>query len=545
MKEILSKFAFWRKFSRYLLIGFSALVLLAYFQTATPSLFADDDGDSCSGSKLGRNITTGECRRFEDMCLPYGWLIDSSCPYNSPLYQSSGSPSCTLNVNPSSGTTSTMFNLSPTNLYTPNGSPRYEWDIDDNGTFNDGYNGQTSISRTFPNTTRVTLRLVDNVTSGTCSTTVNITGGSTGDVPTCSISPFNPSYQNPQTVNFNATVNPVQGRGIQSYQWSFNGAYDSNYTGTSASHYFPQSQSVRLRIYDGFRENFCDSYVIIGSSQGGSGGGSPICEISPAYRSGNAPLYVDFNAGNSRSTSGNSIRYDWDFDRNNGINYGDSSGYSVSSRRFDYDNTVNLRVTDQGNNLSSTCSSTIDITNDSANPGTQCDQIPYNCTNGRQIYKYYQSNLGRCDYDYNQCNTGGSNNCSNFLTQETSCQNQQTCYVSLYRDASCNIISRGQPTNCQYIYGQCGYTGGNQPSNPADQPLNCPAGTTAQAVGNNQSAQVCMANINTNANANFNENINNIINENISNSISSAWAGAGSAWAGAGGAGSASVNITW
>ncbi len=65
--------------------------------------------------------------------------------------------------------------------------------------------------------------------------------------------------------------------------------------------------------------------------------------------------------------------------------------------------------------------------------------------------------------------------------------------------------------------------------------VDCPAGTSPQGVGNNQSTVVCVANANANTNTN--------INDSFSSSFSNATGGY--SYAGGGGAGSANVNITW
>lgn len=275
--NFLTKFAFWRKFSRHLLVGISAMVLLAFFQTGPIPLFADDEG-SCSGSHLGRNRTTQECRRFEDMCMPYNWLVDNSCPQNSPPFSSTGSPTCSINVSPSSGPTGTFFNF----YANTTGSIRdYQWELDGDNDYNDA--SGPSTSRNYSNSTTVYLRIIDSGgNSGTCSAAVNVTTGSTGDAPTCSISPQNPSSAaSPYTVNFSGNATAPSGRYITTYHWDFNGDGSFDSSSQNPSWTFYNSSQVRLHVIDNTGKD-CNNYtyVTVGAIQPGQCSNLPNQEFS-------------------------------------------------------------------------------------------------------------------------------------------------------------------------------------------------------------------------------------------------------------------------
>ena len=107
MRGNLTKLVFWKKFTRYLTVGISTIIVLAYFQSTPTSLKAEDEGNnSCQGTVVARNVgatgsnaggsNAGDCRTFDlgvTCQLPAGWLIGQGCPQGSPLFTGTVDPS--------------------------------------------------------------------------------------------------------------------------------------------------------------------------------------------------------------------------------------------------------------------------------------------------------------------------------------------------------------------------------------------------------------------------------------------------------------------
>lgn len=210
---------------------------------------------SCSNAN--QCITCGSGDNYEQVCPTPQNNCQAVCPGGS-----TGQFSCSITQQPQGG-----------NLYSLTGNPsnlpyqNYNWDLDGNFVYNDAQ-GPT-IQRNFSTYTTIRLQVRDNSGNlGVCSTTINPSSTS-GDVPTCYITPANPSSQtSPLSVNFTGNASASSGRYVNTYQWDFNGDGSFDSSSQYPNWTFNNSSNVRLRVVDSVgRENSCYTYVTVGSNQ--------------------------------------------------------------------------------------------------------------------------------------------------------------------------------------------------------------------------------------------------------------------------------------
>ncbi len=447
MIDKIKNLMFWKKFSRFLMLGLSLMVILYFFQVQPNILAQSTLQDACYNDTVTNLNPNGTILAAGTKSVTLTWNAAAHAP--SSYYVSFRTTSdASLYDNYVNSTSVTVSNLQD--------GTSYKWAV-----------------RPFYGSA---------CSGGLAQATVSVASAQpTAGQLTCNISQSQPI---PQTNNsYLYTLSGGSPNAVSSWGWDLtnDGSIDS-YGQTIQQNYFASS-TARLHITDS-SGRFGDCYTNINLPTSGTTGNIPICTIT-AYPSNNvsAGTNVSFT-GNATAYNGKAINsYQWDFD-NDGVYDTGVNNFNTANYTFNTPQTVRLHVIDSGG-LGNDCTTYINIGNQY--PAGSCSTEPFYCPGGGVVYRNPNS--------------------------------------------GCN-------------FNQCPGSGTTFPSQPGQIPVGvipsfqCPAGTSAQSLGSDQSTTVCVANINDNFNVNFNADINDNINSNFSNSWSSSYATGG-------GAGSANVTITW
>jgi PKD repeat protein/acetyltransferase-like isoleucine patch superfamily enzyme len=234
------------------------------------------------------------------------------------------------------GQVNESLTLNATASIDPDGSiSSYEWDIDDDGTFE--RNGET-VSQSFetPGNQTVTLRVTDNGNlSDTAAVNVLVNDPPRADFEYTPIDP-NPG----ERVRFNASVTTDSIGGIESYNWTIDG--NTTKTGETASHVFTSSgnHTVSLQITDGYGlEDTIIKTIHVNAP--------PIANASRSEQLANVSEAIMLDATASFDRDGSITSYEWDIDDDGTY---EKNGATVSQSFETAGNlSVSLRVTDDGN----------------------------------------------------------------------------------------------------------------------------------------------------------------------------------------------------
>lgn len=269
-----------------------------------------------------------------------------------------GSPIASFTADPDPVLPGQTLTLDASASTDPNGTiATYEWDLDDDGQYDDG-TGQT-LTTTFP--TRglypVGLRVTDDQgDTGTISKDVSVT-----DPPVASFTatPASPLTAEDTTLDGSASIDP-DGAPLTRYEWDLDGdglfELDGGASPTTTAQWAtPGTRTVRLRVTD--QDGATDVHQI-----------DVVVRNRPPVPSFTHPTpavvgsAATFNAGGSADPDGTISKYEWDFDGNG--TYEQDAGSSATVQHTFLapgDVTVGLRVTDS-NGDSDTTTRTVSVT---------------------------------------------------------------------------------------------------------------------------------------------------------------------------------------
>jgi PKD repeat protein len=252
----------------------------------------------------------------------------------------------------------------------PDGSiTKYEWDFDNDGTFDMDTGTTPTAHHDYPvdGTYTCLVRVTDNGTPGlTATATVDVTVNP-NQPPTVSLAADKQAGKGPLTVNFTATGSDPDGT-ITKYEWDFDddGTYDMD-TGTTptAQHVYPVAQesdqvyTCRVRVTDDGVPDLTATATIgvtVHPNQ------PPSVSVTPNPAEDNSPLTVTFTATAS-DPDGVITKYEWDLD-GDGTFETDTGTTPTAQHTYIFDEgppvTVTVRVTDDGvPNLSATATTQI------------------------------------------------------------------------------------------------------------------------------------------------------------------------------------------
>jgi PKD repeat protein len=238
---------------------------------------------------------------------------------------------------------------------------KYEWDFDNNGTYETDAGPTATTSRSFltPGALQIGLRITDN-NGATATTTRTVTITNAPAVASFTAGP-NPAPTG-TTVGYDAAASKDIDDGIAKYEWDLdgNGTYETN-SGTTASasssYATVGNRTIRLRITNGAGATALTSVVVSITNRAPEP--SFTVTPNPVLSGSNTVL----NASGSKDPDGTISKYEWDLDGNGSYEInGGSSSSTTRSFAASGERTVGLRVTD---NLGTTATTTrvVNVTN--------------------------------------------------------------------------------------------------------------------------------------------------------------------------------------
>ena len=254
---------------------------------------------------------------------------------------------------PDSGETPLDVHFDATGSYDPDGEiVSYEWDMNNDGKFDDAEGEETDYTFTQEGDYTVTLRVTDN--SGAYNTTSKvIKAGSVGGLRAVisSSAGENGTYTVGDEYEFTGSLSEVDTGKITKYTWNYGDGSKSAESKT-VKHTFDEagSYTVSLSVQDA-DGNTDESMLEVNVTEEGS---APVSAVTttPAMVNGGVtgpiPLLVTFDATDSTDEDDDIVQYDWDFDNDGST---DDTG-STTSHTFQElgTQTVLLTVTDSVGN---------------------------------------------------------------------------------------------------------------------------------------------------------------------------------------------------
>lgn len=255
-------------------------------------------------------------------------------------------------ANPDSGETPLNVHFDATASYDPDGQiVSYEWDMNNDGKFDDATGEEVDHTFTQEGDYTVTLRVTDN--SGAYSTVSKvIKAGSVGGLRAAisSSAGTNGTYTVGTEYEFNGSLSQIDTGKITKYTWNFGDG--TSLQSKTVKHTYTKEGTYTLSLSvqdsDGNTDETTLSIIVREEGQ------APVAAVTttPAMVSGTVtgpvPLLVSFNAGTSTDPENDIVEYDWDFD-NDGTT--DDSG-NTAAHTYDAvgSYTARLIVTDSVGN---------------------------------------------------------------------------------------------------------------------------------------------------------------------------------------------------
>ena len=252
---------------------------------------------------------------------------------------------------------------------------KYEWDFDNDGTFDLDSGTTATATHDYPaaGTYTCLVRVTDNGTPGLTSTaTVQVTANA-NQPPTVSLGADVTQGKGPLTVNFTATASDPDGT-ITKYEWDFDddGTFETD-TGTTptAQHIYPFAQEVdavhtcRVRVTDDGTPDLTATATVSVTVHPNR---PPTVSVTPNPAEDNSPLTVTFTATAS-DPDGTITDYQWDLDGDGSFET-DTGTTPTVQHTYQFNEgppiTVTVQVTDDGTpnlNASATTQITVDPPN--------------------------------------------------------------------------------------------------------------------------------------------------------------------------------------
>lgn len=237
-------------------------------------------------------------------------------------------------ASPESGELPLNVHFDATGSYDPDGEiATYEWDLDGDGTFDDGDTKEIDYTFTQEGDYEVSIRVTDN--SGEFNTfAMTIEAGSIGGLRatiTTNVSDDGVYYLD-EKYKFDGTLSQIDNGSITKYTWDFGDGTDPVKT-RSVEHSFEKTGTylVVLTVQDA-DGNTDESTLEVKVTEEGT---PPSASISttPALVggvvTGSVPLEVSFDASGSFDKEDDIVDYEWDFDNDGTIDEtGDTASYA-------------------------------------------------------------------------------------------------------------------------------------------------------------------------------------------------------------------------
>jgi PKD repeat protein len=222
---------------------------------------------------------------------------------------------------------------------------RYEWDLDNNGTYetDTGASANVSTSYATPGTRTIRLRVTDNL-GATATDSAPFAVSNATPTASFTISP-NPAAIG-QTVNFNASASGDSDGTIVKYEWDLdgNGTFELD-TGasdtTSRTYDTGGTRTIRLRVTDDDGASTVDTDTLFVNNAG------PSASFTIAPNPAQIGETVTFDADASGDSDGSIVKYEWDLD-GNGSYETDTGGTDTTTQSYATPGTrtIRLKVTD-------------------------------------------------------------------------------------------------------------------------------------------------------------------------------------------------------
>lgn len=237
-------------------------------------------------------------------------------------------------ASPESGELPLKVHFDATGSYDPDGEiVDYEWDMDDDGAFDDAIGVEADWTFEQEGNYKVTLRVTDN--SGQYNTTeLTVSAGSVGGlrgVISTNVGE-DESYYVGQKYKFDGSLSQVDTGSITKYTWDFGDGSKAVQT-RSVEHAFEKkgSYTVTLTVEDS-EGNKDESTLDLTVTEEGTPP-VPVVKTDPALSggvvSGSVPLKVTFDASSSTDAEDDIVEYQWDFDGDGTMDdTGDTATYS-------------------------------------------------------------------------------------------------------------------------------------------------------------------------------------------------------------------------
>jgi PKD repeat protein len=252
--------------------------------------------------------------------------------YNTQVGIANETTAAAFTVTPDSGETPLEVHFDATSSYDPDGEiVAYEWDMNDDGKFDDASGEEVDYTFTQEGDYDVTLRVSDN--SGAYNTaTKTIKAGSIGGLRAVITSSAgeNGTYTVGDEYEFNGQLSQIDGGKIVKYTWNF-GDGSKSVQSRTVKHAFEEAgtYSVTLSVADA-DGNTDEALLDVTVTEEGS---APVAKVSttPAMTSGTVsgpvPLQVVFDGGVSTDADDDIVEYEWDFDNDGSV---DDTGNTAS-----------------------------------------------------------------------------------------------------------------------------------------------------------------------------------------------------------------------
>lgn len=514
MNPVFKQLRFWRKFSRFLLVGLSSLILLYFFQVEPITLSAQTNNCPALGLPVIIEPVNSASLVHGTKDVTLRWNAVTGAQYYEVFLKKASNSEGVYGPVDITGTQVTISGRLQDGI-------AYSWYVLPKSNCGPT-TGEVAVAKF-----SVTAAPIQTCSNQPVLCSGNEDGGGTYVYPdpnnncqitcpgrsvgqlSCNIAqslvgPYNNGYQYDLSAQSTSSYSAPL-----TYGWDFTNDGSIDNYGSSVRQSFYGNTSVRLRITDSAgRFGDCYTNINLPSSQQPGYGTVPVCTIT-AYPSNNisAGTNVTFT-GNGTAYNGKFINsYQWDFDNNGAYDTGASSNRNASYT-FHYPQTVRLRVIDSAG-LANDCTTYINIGNNY--PPGSCTQERITCPDGSTVGRNPNNS---CQFD--ACPV--INQCRNIQCPQA----PSGCYYSGAVTSTCNP--------------NVGLTCGNlicpQPTLP-----NTPSIPAIPNIDNANIQQTIVDIVNENIN------VNNNTNNNTSNSSSQSSATGGYSYSAGGYGGSSTVNI--
>jgi PKD repeat protein len=256
--------------------------------------------------------------------------------------QSNSSPTASFTATPTSVPSGSTATFDASASSDPNGTiAKYEWDLDGNGTYETDTGSTPTVTKSWPSSRSVDVRLRVTDNGGATASTVR-TVTVTNRAPTASFT----ATPNPATVggtvSFDASGSSDPDGTIAKYEWDLdgNGTYETD-TGTTATttHSYASGTSVdvKVRVTDNEGATATQTKTVTFQNQ------APTASFTATPSTVTSGQAIAFDASASSDADGTIAKYEWDLD-GNGTYETDTGTTKTTSHTYATPGTVDVKV---------------------------------------------------------------------------------------------------------------------------------------------------------------------------------------------------------